>query len=173
MPGERVLLLETLECSPITATQIKTWTARDPVLLRVAERVLSGWSNTADKTFIPNQRRRDELSLEDGCLMWGNPSSSSGGWSSESIAGATRGSSRYVQDEKYCRGSGVVARNRCRHRESSSDVHGMSRASEVASCCFTSPVGMASPSLGASPHRLCRSVFGKNFPRGGCTFQMA
>ena len=67
-----MLLLETLECSPITATQIKTWTARDPVLSRVLERVLSAWSNTADETLIPYQRQRDELSLEDGCEIWGN-----------------------------------------------------------------------------------------------------
>ena len=37
MLGETVLLLETLECSPITATQIKAWTAQDTVLSRVAE----------------------------------------------------------------------------------------------------------------------------------------
>ena len=72
MPGWTVLLLETLKCSPITATQIKAWTARDTVLSRVAERVLSGWSSTADKTLIPYQWRRDELSLEDGCVMWGH-----------------------------------------------------------------------------------------------------
>ena len=37
MPGETVLLLETLQSSPITATQIKAWTARDSVLSRVVE----------------------------------------------------------------------------------------------------------------------------------------
>ena len=42
MPGETVLLLETLECSPITATQIKALTAQDSVLSRVAEQVLLG-----------------------------------------------------------------------------------------------------------------------------------
>ena len=72
MPGETVLLLETLQSSPITATQIKAWTARDSVLSRVVERVLSGWSSTSDETLIPYQRRKDELSLEDGCVMWGN-----------------------------------------------------------------------------------------------------
>ena len=69
MPSETVLLFETLECSPITATQIKAWTARDTMLSRVAEQVLSGWSSTADETLIPYQWRRDELSLEDGCVM--------------------------------------------------------------------------------------------------------
>ena len=45
---------------------------RDTVLSRVAKQVLSGWSSTAEKTFISYQRRRDELSWEDGCVMWGN-----------------------------------------------------------------------------------------------------
>ena len=31
-----------------------------------------GWSNTADETLAPYQWRRDELSLEDGCVMWEN-----------------------------------------------------------------------------------------------------
>ena len=45
---------------------------------------------------------------------------------------------------------------------------------EQKSPAAASPMGMASPSLGASPHRLCRSVFGGNVPRGGRrTFQMA
>ena len=102
---------ETSECSPITATQIKAWTARDTMLSRVAERVLSGWSSTADETLIPYQRRRDELSLEDGCVMWGNHVVVAGGRSAEDIAEATRGPSRNVQNERRCQGSGVVARN--------------------------------------------------------------
>ena len=51
-PGETVLLLETLQSSPISATQITAWTACDSVLSKVAERVLSGWSNTTDDTLL-------------------------------------------------------------------------------------------------------------------------
>lgn len=72
IPGETVLSLETLQISPITAKQIKTWTSRDPVLSKVVERALSGWSYTTDDTLAPYQRRKDELSLEEGCVMWGN-----------------------------------------------------------------------------------------------------
>ena len=41
MPGETALLLENLQSPPNTTTQIKAWTARDTVLSRVAERILS------------------------------------------------------------------------------------------------------------------------------------
>ena len=90
-----LLLLETWECSPITATQIQAWTARDTVLSRVAEWLLSGWSNT-DETFIPLPTvKRQALpgrwlcNVEKLC-------SSAGGGSSEGIAGTTHGLSRNV-----------------------------------------------------------------------------
>ena len=73
-PGETVLLLETLQSTPITATLIKTWTARDPVLSAVTEWVPSGWNDTTDdhKRLLPYHQQREELSLEDGCVMWGS-----------------------------------------------------------------------------------------------------
>ena len=73
-PGETVFLLETLHSSPITATQIKTWTVPDPVLSAVKEWMLSGWSDTSEdhERFLPYHRRREELSLKDGCVKWGS-----------------------------------------------------------------------------------------------------
>ena len=35
VPGETILLLQTLEDSPVTPAQIKNWTAADPVLSQV------------------------------------------------------------------------------------------------------------------------------------------
>ena len=54
-PVETMLLLETLQSSPISATQIKAWTAHDSVLSKVAEQVLSSWSDTTDETLLPYQ----------------------------------------------------------------------------------------------------------------------
>jgi len=44
------------------------------VLSAVKERVLSGWSDTTEdhERFLPYHRRREELSLEEGCVMWGS-----------------------------------------------------------------------------------------------------
>ena len=162
MPGETVLLLETLECSPITATQIKTWTARDPVQLRVAERVLSGWSNTADETLISYQRRRDELSLEDGCVMWGNrvvvPKVGCQKVLGELHLGHPGMSRMKALPGEWCGGQESMQTSRIK----------FGRVWSVKSIrSFTPPVGMASPSLGASSHRLCRSIFGENVLCGG------
>ena len=71
LPGETVLLLDTLH-GPVTAIQIKHWTDRDPLLSSVRNRILQGWH-------LPNKEelrlfigRKDELSVQDGCILWGN-----------------------------------------------------------------------------------------------------
>jgi hypothetical protein len=43
VPGDTVLMFETLQKSPTTATQIKEWTNRDPMLSQVHDMLLLGW----------------------------------------------------------------------------------------------------------------------------------
>ena len=43
VPPELVLLAEHLENSPVTADQIRSWTAKDPVLTKVVQFVQQGW----------------------------------------------------------------------------------------------------------------------------------
>ena len=71
-PGETILVTETLQTSPIKASQIKQWTDHDPVLAVVRDKLLQGWTHTDDEQMKPYQRRRDELSIQDGCILWGN-----------------------------------------------------------------------------------------------------
>ena len=72
LPGETVLLLQCLQQSPITATQIKLWTDKDPLLLQVRNFVSNGWPYSVSEEIQPYFRRRSELTLLDGCLMWGS-----------------------------------------------------------------------------------------------------
>ncbi|KAF7650198.1 hypothetical protein LDENG_00129920 [Lucifuga dentata] len=44
-PEERVLMLESSDITLVTADQVKVWTDKDPVLLRVREMVHRGWSS--------------------------------------------------------------------------------------------------------------------------------
>ena len=69
LPGETVLLLELLRTTPVTASQIRTWTSRDPTLARVREQVQQGWTLTTGDEHL---RRKDELSVQDGCILWAN-----------------------------------------------------------------------------------------------------
>ena len=51
---------------------IRQATQRDPVLTRVMENTKQGWPTVSEKELEPFQRRKDELTIQDGCLMWGS-----------------------------------------------------------------------------------------------------
>lgn len=65
-------LVEHLNSTPVTVSEIKYYTNKDQVLSRVASLVSHGWPNDMDaEEFIPYSRRKDELSMMDGCVLWG------------------------------------------------------------------------------------------------------
>ena len=72
VPAETVLLLECLQQSPISFVQIQKWTARDPCLSRVCHYAMQGWPAVVDTELIPYFRRREEISVQGGCLLWGS-----------------------------------------------------------------------------------------------------
>ena len=74
VPGDTVLMMEALSDmgSAVSATTIKSWTDRDPVLSRVRRMVLHGWQQQEGVDFQPYEQRKHELSVEDGCVLWGS-----------------------------------------------------------------------------------------------------
>ncbi|KAL3976952.1 Rab-interacting lysosomal protein [Sarotherodon galilaeus] len=62
MPPETVFLLDRLANSPVCAKNIKAWTERDPELSQVKQWLLQGWPATCQL----------ELSVQDGCILWGS-----------------------------------------------------------------------------------------------------
>ncbi|KAL7837373.1 hypothetical protein SRHO_G00270840 [Serrasalmus rhombeus] len=69
---ERVLMLDDSDAPLVTAGQIRKWTDRDTVLSRVHEYVLRGWSRKVNESaFSPCTSRQGELSIQDGCVLWG------------------------------------------------------------------------------------------------------
>ena len=71
-PPELVLLLEHLDDSPVTAHQIEHWTRRDPSLVPVLHALQQGWSEESGPELAPFYSRRNELSLWNGCILWGS-----------------------------------------------------------------------------------------------------
>ncbi|CAM1298625.1 Uncharacterised protein at_DN2364 [Pycnogonum litorale] len=71
-PGEIINLLELLNSTPITAKQIKLWTSRDPILSKVMRLVSTGDNSVNDPKLTPYLSKSYELSIEDGCLLWGS-----------------------------------------------------------------------------------------------------
>ena len=72
-PLELVQLTEHLSNSPISADQIRTQTRKDPVLGPTLQYLEQGWPATMDKVspLYPMFPRRAELSLFEGCVLWG------------------------------------------------------------------------------------------------------
>ena len=74
IPPETVHLMEHLASTPVTASQIRVYTNRDSLLSKVRQFVQQGWPERVEgeSTDIqPFERRKNELSLHDGCLLWG------------------------------------------------------------------------------------------------------
>ncbi len=73
VPPELVLLVEHLDSSPVTASQIKQSTMCDPELAMVFEYVQHGWpgKSAVSSSLNPFYQRKEELSVLNGCLLWG------------------------------------------------------------------------------------------------------
>ena len=71
-PGDTILLMKRMNSSLVTAAQVRSWTERDPTLAKVWKYTLQGWPQTMDdKLLMPYFQRREELSVEDNCVLWG------------------------------------------------------------------------------------------------------
>lgn len=67
--------LSYLDSTPITSARIKDSTRRDPEMSLVMRYIESGWtcktSETMPESLKPYYNRRQELTVEDGCILWG------------------------------------------------------------------------------------------------------
>ena len=71
-PPELVLLTEHFADSPVTASQIRSWTRNDPELAPAVQYLQQGWPNSSNNPAIaPFISRQSELSLYEGCVLWG------------------------------------------------------------------------------------------------------
>ncbi len=66
-----ILHMTTIANLPVTCEQVKRETQRDPILARVYDYILKGWPNEVPEDMKPYQRRKNETSLCQGCIMWG------------------------------------------------------------------------------------------------------
>ena len=73
-PAEVVYVMEYFDTSPVTSSQIRRWTEKDVVLVRVKHWIQSGWPKEApeDDALRLFFHQRCELSVESGCLLWGS-----------------------------------------------------------------------------------------------------
>ena len=76
VPADWVNLVNFLESSPVTSADIREHTRKDPTLSKVMRYCELGWTPNAttvqDAEVTPYLRRKDELSIQDGCVLWGS-----------------------------------------------------------------------------------------------------
>ena len=73
-PPEVIHMMELIDTTPVSVSQIRTQTAHDPTLSRVKEFVMNGWTatHTLPPEFQPFVTRELELSIQNDCLLWGS-----------------------------------------------------------------------------------------------------
>ena len=72
--GTEVLdvFLTEIDKSPVRADEVKTFSRRDPVIGEIMDRFVSNsLPGRCEPEFKPYLTRQHELSVEDGCLLWG------------------------------------------------------------------------------------------------------
>lgn len=64
--------LSQIDNLPVIANDVKHETRRDPTMSKVLDLTLNGWTyKSQDERLKPFYMRRNELSVQNGCLMWG------------------------------------------------------------------------------------------------------
>ena len=73
VPDELAQLVLHLSSTSINAGVIRSWTAKDLVLSRVLRFIQTGWPDQiTDEKFKPFLSRKTEMSVWDGCILWGS-----------------------------------------------------------------------------------------------------
>ena len=57
--------------APVTEKEVAMYTRRDPLLSRVYDQVLNGWSDIKDASLEHFSSRKYELTVKGGCVLWG------------------------------------------------------------------------------------------------------
>ena len=66
-----IFQMSQIDILPISVDMIRQATQRDPDLSHVLEHTKQGWSTKCEEELEPYYRRKDELTVQDSCLMWG------------------------------------------------------------------------------------------------------
>ena len=70
--GDVSFIMNHLSETLVTASQIKAWMDKDPILSRVHHFILHGWpTSVSDTSLQPYVQWRNELSAVNGCVLWG------------------------------------------------------------------------------------------------------
>ena len=70
--SREVFRVSFVDALPVTAAEIASETAKDPVLSQVYQYVMEGWPHQEVKEELRQlYQRREQLATDQGCLLWG------------------------------------------------------------------------------------------------------
>ena len=161
LPGEIVLLLDTLQNSPITVSTVQKWTDRDPILSRVRDIVLKGWvGDTTDPELQPYNQKQLELSVQDGLVLWGSRVVVPSAGRESMLELLHEGHSEMCRMKQLARSYvwwPTMQEDIQKKVRESTRMSDLSNPSEVTTFFSSSPLGVASETLDEDTHRLCRA----------------
>jgi transposase InsO family protein len=67
----KIFNVEQIESLPVTAAQLRKATSTDTELSKVLKFLKEGWPVQVEEKLKPYHRRKEELTMEVGCLLWG------------------------------------------------------------------------------------------------------
>lgn len=70
--SSEINLLSPTRCKPLSSYDIAAETRRDALLSKVLDLTWLGWPNQVDKELEPYFKHRNELSIDQDCILWGN-----------------------------------------------------------------------------------------------------
>ena len=70
-PEPSIFNLSQIASLPVTSSRVETATRNDPVLSKVLQYTSNGWPSKVDESLLPYWRKRLELTVEQGCILWG------------------------------------------------------------------------------------------------------
>ena len=64
--------MDVINSLPMKSDEVRTLTRRDPILGQVLQYTRNGWPVRTLKELTPFRHRKDELTVIQGCLLWGH-----------------------------------------------------------------------------------------------------
>lgn len=66
-----IFYFKNVAAAPVTAAHVRKHTCTDPILSEIVDIIMKGRGGDMTSSFKPYLVRRDELSVQSGCLLWG------------------------------------------------------------------------------------------------------
>ena len=66
-----IFTLSQIQALPVTCNQVQATTRRDPILSKIVDYVRRGWPEQVPDNIRPYQSKKEEITIESGCLLWG------------------------------------------------------------------------------------------------------